>query len=406
MHQVYLAGRDARFAVDEGETILAAGLRQRFMLPFGCQSGGCGSCRVRLLQGEVEHRLPPPALSAAEIEAGYILMCLAQPKSDLRIDLHQPPQLENLRPRQLPCRALGREMLADDVIRFVVKLPKGERFDYLPGQYIDFLLEDGRRRSFSLANAPNGETLEMHLRITPGGRFARWVQQEMPDRAILRFEGPLGAFYIREDSAQPTDPDAPASPARDAQQRPSRTEAQLPQTEAAPQRPMHTDPRVPRALDAQQRPTHTDVRVPRAQDAQERPIVMMAGGTGFAPIKAMLEGLFAGGLKRPVHLFWGARRRADLYLHALVEQWATQHALFRYTPVLSEPDADWQGESGFVHEAVLRAHPRLEGHAAYLSGPPAMVRAGKDAFVAAGLDADHLYYDSFDYAFETWPKQG
>ncbi len=332
---MYLAGRDARFTVDEGETVLAAGLRQRFMLPFGCQSGGCGSCRVRLLQGEVEHRMPPPALSAAEIEAGYMLMCLAQPKSDLTIDLHQPPQLENLRPRQLPCRALSREMLADDVIRFVVKLPKGERFDYLPGQYIDFLLEDGRRRSFSLANAPNGETLEMHLRITPGGRFARWVQREMPDRAILRFEGPLGAFYIRE--------------------------------------------------------------------KPERPIVMVAGGTGFAPLKAMLEGLFAAGLKRPVHLFWGARRRADLYLHALVEQWARQHPLFRYTPVLSEPDADWRGETGLVHEAVLRAHPQLGGHAAYLSGPPAMVRAGKDAFIAAGLDADHLYYDSFDYAFETWP---
>lgn len=334
---MYLARRDARFTVDEGETILAAGLRQQFMLPFGCQSGGCGSCRVRLLQGEVEHRLPPPALSAAEIEAGYILMCLAQPKSDLTIDLHQPPQLENLRPRQLPCRALGREMLADDVIRFVVKLPKGERFDYLPGQYIDFLLEDGRRRSFSLANAPNGETLEMHLRITPGGRFARWVQQEMPDRAILRFEGPLGAFYIREDSA--------------------------------------------------------------------RPILMMAGGTGFAPLKAMLEGLFASGVNRPAHLFWGARSRADLYLHALVEQWAAQHPLFRYTPVLSEPDADWKGETGFVHEALLRAYPQLDGREAYLSGPPAMVRAGKDAFIAAGLDADHLYYDSFDYAFETWPHQ-
>lgn len=335
---MYLAGRESRFTVDEGETVLAAGLRQRFMLPFGCQSGGCGSCRVRLLQGEVAHRLPPPALSAAEIEAGYILMCLAQPKSDLTIDLHQPPQLENLRPRQLPCRALSREMLADDVIRFVVKLPKGERFDYLPGQYIDFLLEDGRRRSFSLANAPNGETLEMHLRITPGGRFARWVQQEMPDRAILRFEGPLGAFYVRE-------------------------------------------------------------------DAQQRPILMMAGGTGFAPLKAMLEGLFAAGLKRPVHLFWGARGRADLYLHALAEQWAGQHPLFRYTPVLSEPDADWKGETGLVHEALLRAYPQLDGREAYLSGPPAMVRTGKDAFVAAGLNADHLYYDSFDYAFETWPQQ-
>ena len=337
MPQVYLAGRDARFAVDDGETVLAAGLRQRFMLPFGCQSGGCGSCRVRLAQGEVEHLLPPPALSAAEIEAGYILMCLARPKTDLVIELHQPPQLESLRPRQLPCRAVERSLLAPDVIRFVVKLPKGETFQYLPGQYIDFLLEDGRRRSFSIANAPNGETLEMHLRIAPGGRFAHWVQNEMPERAILRFEGPLGAFYLREDSS--------------------------------------------------------------------RPILMMAGGTGFAPLKAILESLFANRLERPVHLFWGARSRNDLYLHSLVEEWTTRHPLFRYTPVLSEPDADWQGARGFVHEALLREYPRLDGHEAYLSGPPVMVRAGKDAFIAAGLDADHLHYDSFDYAFETWPRQ-
>jgi len=315
--------------------MLEAGLRQHLALPFGCKSGGCGSCRVRLLQGEARHRLPPPALSQAELDAGYILMCLAEAHSDLVIDLHQPPRLERLRLQQLPVRAQSRTMLSHDIIGLTLKLPRGTAFDYEPGQYLDFLLEDGKRRSFSIANAPNGETLEFHLRIAPGGRFARWVRDEMPERAILRIEGPLGAFYIREDS--------------------------------------------------------------------QRPMLLMAGGSGFAPIKAMLEAQFAQGLKRPAHLFLGVRSREDLYLDALARQWAEQQPLFRYTPVLSEPDADWDGERGFVHEALLRAYPKLDGHEIYMSGPPVMVRSGKEAFIAAGLDADHLFYDSFDYAFETWP---
>ena len=128
--------------------------------------------------------------------------------------------------------------------------------------------------------------------------------------------------------------------------------------------------------------------------------------TGFGPLKAMLEHQFRSGASRPVHLFWGARARRDLYLHALAEDWARQHPLLRYTPVLSEPDDHWPGERGLVHEAVLRAHPDLSGHEIYMAGPPAMVHAGKLAFVKAGLDADHLYYDSFDYAFETWPTLG
>lgn len=339
IHQVYLAGRERRFEATDDETILEAGLRQHLTLPFGCKSGGCGSCRVQLLRGTVAHRLPPPALSTAELDAGYILMCLAEARSELVLDLHQPERAERLRPRQLPVRALGKTALSHDVIGLTLKLPKGESFDYLPGQYVDFLLDDGKRRSFSLANAPNGETLELHLRVTPGGKFAHWVQNEMPERAILRLEGPLGAFYIREDS--------------------------------------------------------------------ERPILLMAGGTGFAPVKAMIEDQLARGGTRPLHLFWGVRSREDLYLDALAQRWATeQPARFRYTPVLSEPDADWTGERGFVHEALLRAHPLLAGREVYMSGPPVMVRRAKDAFVTAGLDADHLFYDSFDYAFETWPEVG
>ncbi|HEY0913349.1 MAG TPA: 2Fe-2S iron-sulfur cluster-binding protein [Solimonas sp.] len=354
MHQVYLAGRDSSFAAGADEPVLEAGLRQHLTLPFGCKSGGCGSCRVRLLQGEVQHRMPPPALSQAELDAGYILMCLAEARSDLVLDLHQPARLERLRPRQLPVRAQARTPLSHDVIGLTLKLPRGDAhgsasaagaggagaagtFDYEPGQYLDFLLEDGKRRSFSIASAPNGETLELHLRIAPGGRFAHWVRDEMPDRAILRIEGPLGAFYLREDS--------------------------------------------------------------------DRPILMMAGGTGLAPIKAMLEKQFAQGLQRPVHLFWGVRSREDLYLDATLQRWAEEQPLFRYTPVLSDPDTDWQDERGFVHEALLRAYPQLDAHEVYMSGPPVMVRSGKDAFTAAGLDPDHLFYDSFDYAFETWPGQ-
>ncbi|MES2489902.1 MAG: 2Fe-2S iron-sulfur cluster-binding protein [Pseudomonadota bacterium] len=337
-HQVYLVDRPVSFSVDEGETLLAAGLRQHLALPFGCQSGGCGSCRVRLTAGEVEYPFAPAALSQGEIDAGYILMCLARAKSDLTIDLHQPPQIEELRPRKLPSRVMYKRMLSHDVIQLMLKLPKGDNLRYLPGQYLDILLEDGRRRSFSIANAPNAETLELHLRIAPGGRFAKWVLEEMPEKAILRLEAPLGAFYIREDS--------------------------------------------------------------------QRPIVLMAGGTGFSPAKAMLEEILPKHSARSVHLFWGGRAQDDLYMDAEVRAWAEQYPQFRYTPVLTEPNADWQGETGFVHEAVLRAYPTLVEQELYLCGPPVMVQAGKRAFLAAGLDADHLFYDSFDYAFETWPTLG
>lgn len=334
-HTVKLADRPVSFAITEDETVLAAGLRQHLALPFGCQSGGCASCRVRMLSGQVRYPVEPAALSPAEKAAGYILMCQARAETDLLLELHQPARLEELRPRVLPCRVTSKTLLAHDVIGLRLKLPRDARFRHLPGQYLDFLLEDGRRRSFSIASVPNGDWLELHLRITPQGRFAHWVLHEMPDRAILRFEGPLGAFYVRDDST--------------------------------------------------------------------RPVLFMAGGTGFAPIHAMIEDLLQHGSTRPLHLFWGARQQRDLYLDEEVRRWTQRHASLRYTPVLSEPEAGWTGASGFVHEELLRAYPDLSAHEVYMSGPPVMVRAGKLAFAAAGLDADHLFYDSFDYAHETWP---
>ena len=338
-HTVRLTDRPVEFTVNDDETVLAAGLRQGLTLPFGCQSGGCGSCRVRKQAGEHAYPFVPPALSEAEQEAGYILMCLARPTSDLTIELHQPAELDAIKPRQMPARVIEKRMLADDVVGVWIQSPPANPLRHVAGQYIDILLDGGRRRSFSIANAPRDDgVVELHLRHVPGGRFVEWVINEMPERAMLRFEGPLGAFYLREDS--------------------------------------------------------------------ERPALLMAGGTGFAPARAILQQMLARGSQRPLHFFWGARGEKDLYLDAEVRDWVSQMPNLAYTPVLSEAEASWTGETGFVHEALLRQYPDLSGHEVYMSGPPPMVQAGKQAFSRAGLDADHLYYDSFDYAFETWPGVG
>jgi CDP-4-dehydro-6-deoxyglucose reductase len=132
----------------------------------------------------------------------------------------------------------------------------------------------------------------------------------------------------------------------------------------------------------------------------ERPIILMGGGTGFAPLKGIIEHAFHLQLKRPMHLYWGVRSRRDLYLPDLPERWMSEHPGFRYTPVLSEPAADdhWEGRTGWVHEAVITDYPELDQYEIYMSGPPPMILSGKDTFLAHGLTEDHLYYDSFEYA--------
>ncbi len=335
-HTVRLTDRPVEFPVDDGETILAAGLRAGLTLPFGCQSGGCGSCRVRKAAGAVRYRFEPAALSPAEREAGYVLMCIAEPCSDVALELHQPVEMDAIRPRRLPVRVARREMLSRDVLGLWLKTPPVNPLRWAPGQYIDVLLDDGRRRSFSIANAPGPDGLiELHLRHVPGGEFVEWAMHKMPERAMLRIEGPLGAFYLREDS--------------------------------------------------------------------ERPITLIAGGTGFAPARAILQRYLELGAPRPLDFYWGVRARQDLYRDDEIRAWAEGCERLRYVPVLSEPDPDWTGERGFVHEVALSQIGDFHGREVYISGPPPMVQAGKQALLAAGLDADHLFYDSFDYAFETWP---
>lgn len=326
------------FQNEDDESVLDAALRQGFALPYGCRNGACGSCKGKLLSGEVAYGDPRPrALTEADEAGGYAIFCQAMPLTDLEIEVREIGAAKDIVVKTLPCRVAGMRRLSHDVIELKLKLPATERLQFLAGQYIDILLRDGRRRSFSLANPPHhDEFLELHIRHVPGGQFTEHVFGDMKEKALLRLEGPLGSFFLREDS--------------------------------------------------------------------ERPVILVAGGTGFAPIKGILEHAFEIGDTRPMHLYWGARARRDLYLDALPRQWAEAQPTFTYTPVLSEPLAEdaWSGRTGFVHEAVLTDYTELSGYDVYMAGPPPMVEAARETFIhRRGLPEEQLYYDSFEFGADT-----
>jgi CDP-4-dehydro-6-deoxyglucose reductase len=324
------------FQVQEGETVLAAALRQGIHLPYGCRTGSCGTCRAHVLEGASHYPEGVPlALTALEMHTGEALLCRAVPQSDLKVEASEISAMAALRVKAMPCRVAKLEKLAHDVMGLYLRLPAVERMQFLPGQYIDILLPGNHRRSFSLANPPHDDQfLELHVRNVPGGRFSQEVFQHLHEGALLRIQGPLGTFFLREDST--------------------------------------------------------------------RPIIMMAGGTGYAPIQAILRYIFEHGHQREIVFYWGARAARDLYADTKLKAWGLEHPRFRYVPVLSEPmpEDHWRGRTGFVHDAVLADFADLSGHDIYLSGPPPMVNAARTAFPLHGADPLHIYSDSFDFPAE------
>jgi CDP-4-dehydro-6-deoxyglucose reductase len=272
----------------------------------------------------------PKALPDEDKARGKALFCQARPLSDLVIEARTFGAAKGIEVKMLPCRVQKLERLADDVMALHLKLPANEKLVFLAGQFIEFLLKDGSRRSFSMANAPHdAELLQLHVRHVAGGQFTDHVFGKMKERDILRFEGPLGTFFLREDSA--------------------------------------------------------------------KPIVFVASGTGFAPIKSVIEAAVKKGIARPMTLYWGGRRPKDLYMNALAEGWAAQ-GLLRYVPVISEalPEDGWPGRSGFVHRAVMEDFPDLSGHQVYACGVPVMVDAARKDFTSlCRLPEDEFCADSF-----------
>lgn len=330
-HQVTIQSSGHAFTVNDGETVLAAALREGIVIAYGCRSGVCGTCKGRLLEGTVNYGIyQEHAMSEAEKRAGMALFCQAQPLADLTIQCREiGSAVKGIQIKLLPARVVKMQRAAPDVMLLDLKLPAHERLRFLAGQYIDLLLRGGIRRSFSMANAPHDDGfLQLHLRDY-GGPFSQYVFGVMKEKDIIRFEGPFGIFFLREESA--------------------------------------------------------------------KPIVLVASGTGFAPIKAIVEHALHTGIARPMTLYWGCRLRSDLYLHELAESWYRKGKL-RYVPVLSDAPAsdNWTGRAGFVHRAVMEDFPDLSGHQVYACGVPVMVDAAHRDFTSkCGLPDEEFFSDSF-----------
>jgi CDP-4-dehydro-6-deoxyglucose reductase, E3 len=339
-HQITLRSTEHRFPIEDGESVLQAALNAGLVLPYGCRDGACGSCKGRLIEGQIDYgHYSEKALAAEERERGFALFCQAKALSDLLLEAREVRKAGDIQVRKLPARVHRLERAAEDAMIVHLKLPANERLMFLPGQYIDILLKDGTRRSFSMANAPHDdEFVQLHIRHVPGGAFTDHVFKTMKERDILRLEGPFGTFFLREESA--------------------------------------------------------------------KPVVLVASGTGFAPIKAIIEAAFKRGVARPMTLYWGARRPKDLYMNALAEGWVAAHPGFRYVPVISdalEEDA-WRGRTGFVHRTVMEDFPDLSGYQVYACGVPIMVDSARRDFIQkCGLPEGEFFADSFTTAADKAP---
>jgi CDP-4-dehydro-6-deoxyglucose reductase, E3 len=324
-HRVTLKPSGHSYDAAPGQNVLQAGLDAGFMLPYSCRSGVCRTCRATIVEGKVDYgAVHPTYLPDSDKAKGYALLCQAKPLTDLVVEVRE---VKGMRPRVIPCRVERLEKPAPDVAVIGLRLPMNENFRFLAGQYIDFLLSGGKRRSYSLATRPDpgGVTaLEIHVRHTPGGLFTDHVFSKLKVRDLLRFEGPLGSFYLREDS--------------------------------------------------------------------DKPIVMLASGTGFAPIKSICELALEKKINRPITLYWGCRLKRDLYQFEVAEKWNAPG--FKFVPALS--DEKWSGRTGFVHRAVMEDFPDMSGVQVYACGAPVVIESARRDFSAqCKLPPDEFYADSF-----------
>jgi CDP-4-dehydro-6-deoxyglucose reductase, E3 len=320
------------FDVEGGEAILAAAIRQGVGMPYGCKDGACGSCKCRKLEGTVVHGShQAKALSPEEEANGLILTCRAVPQTDVVLESRQVTDESAFPVRKMPSRVSSLEKVSHDVMIVKLQLPANDQLRYHAGQYVEFILRDGARRSYSMANAPhNAPGVELHIRHMPGGKFTDHVFTAMKEKEILRVEGPFGSFFLREDS--------------------------------------------------------------------QKPMILLASGTGFAPIKALIEHMQSKGIQRPATLYWGGRRPEDLYMDAWVRERCAEMGNLKYVPVISNalPEDNWTGRTGFVHKAVMEDFPDLSGHQVYACGAPIVVDSARAEYSSAcKLPPEEFYADSF-----------
>ena len=343
--RVSLSKSNRSFSAAPGQSVLDAALAAGLNLPHSCKGGNCGSCRARLLQGEISYPGAPLGLSVAEVAEGWALLCQARARSDLLVETCETVAADQVQIKRLPCRIERSVQVCHDVMVLHLRLPAAEDFHFQPGQYVDVMLPGGRRRSFSIASPPHdSRLLELHVRRVAGGEFTERVFGGAAGNTLLNIEGPLGQFVYR----------APVAAAG-----------------AAPAAPM----------------------------------LLIGGGTGLAPLNSIIRHVVGHAIGRRMILYWGVRSERDLYADAALRELAGKAADLRYVPVLSEASAQWRGRVGLVHEAVLQDFETLADVEVYASGPPAMVAAVRREFAARGALAERVYFDSFDYAPDVLERQ-
>lgn len=326
--RIAIEATDISFPCEADESVLDAAHRAGYEIPYSCRKGVCATCEGRLIDGTalVGGSGPMRTLEGAQ---DAVTLCQTWPRSDL---IMAPRRIERFDPdarKTLTANVFRLARPAPDVAVLHLRFPAGMKVKFRAGQYMQVILPDGERRSFSMANPPSEKDgVQLHVRQIPGGRFSEGILATLKPGDKLQIELPFGDFFLREDS--------------------------------------------------------------------DKPIVFVATGTGFAPIKSILEDALRRGSARDIVLYWGARAEADLYLQELPRKWAEQYTNFRFVPVLSEGDATWTGRRGLVHEEVLADLPDLAGHQVYACGNPLMVEACRGEFVAqAGLHTSEIYCDAF-----------
>jgi CDP-4-dehydro-6-deoxyglucose reductase len=322
------------FNIEENEKILEAALRHGLTLPYGCRNGACGACMGELLEGKVDYGTSNRSALKPEMEAGGKI---------------------------LVCQATARSNLS-------IKVKELVRTTEIEVKRLPVRVESLRLLSH--------DVMELKLKLPETERLQFLAGQYID---ILLKDGSARAFSL----ANP--------PHRD-----QFLELHIRHVPGG----NFTD----YVFNSLKEKDLLRIEGPKGSfsldDESTKPVLMVAGGTGFAPIQSMLEHAIEDGDKRDFHLFWGVRGSKDLYSNNLAEQWAEEHANISYTPVLSEPaDEDaWMGETGFVHEAVLRHYPELATYDIYIAGPPLMVEAAKKAFCETGLPEKQLHFDSFEFS--------
>lgn len=316
---------DKVFECSPNETILSAAARQNLVLEHSCRTGRCGVCKASVLSGDTKAIKEEVSLTDDEKEKGLILTCCRTAITDITLDIEDQAELANIEIKTLPCRVNEITKLNNDVLEVTLRTPPNNTLEYLPGQYVDVIGAKGLRRSYSIANASrNDKKIILNIRKVENGEMSDYWFNQAKVNDLLRLEGPLGTFYLRDKAAQN--------------------------------------------------------------------LILIATGTGIAPIKAILEKLeqYETQQFKNIYLIWGGRTQQDIYWQPVFK-----NLLLKFIPVLSRSEDSWQGEKGYVQEAVLKKEIDLAESIVYACGSEAMIHSAKELLTQNGLDKKHFYSDAF-----------